>query len=68
MKNCIRIGVLAGLLAWPAVESYRLYVAKQELQASAQLQKNVQARLETARFKNTQVAKKSSDTSSVGKP
>jgi hypothetical protein len=54
-KNCIRIVVLTALVAWPTVETYRLYVAKQELAASSQREQSVNARLAQLRS-TTQVA------------
>ena len=53
-KNCIRVLVLAGILAWPAVEGYRLQVAKQQLAASEQLNKNVQMAAQAAKLKYAQ--------------
>jgi hypothetical protein len=55
-KNCIRIAVLAALLAWPAVETYRLYAAKKELAVSAKLEQSVSEQVAQNRAK-TQVAK-----------
>ena len=57
-KNCIRVVVLAGLLAWPAVEAYRLHVAKQELAKSEQLQKKVAMAAEAAKLKYAQAPSK----------
>jgi hypothetical protein len=57
-KNWIRIGVLTGLLAWPAVESYRLYVAQRQLEASLQLQSQVNGRLQIARLNHSQATKR----------
>ena len=54
-KNCIRIAVLAALIGWPAVETYRLHAAKKELAASERLEQTVSARIAQARAK-TQVA------------
>ncbi len=53
-QNFIRILVVAVLFAWPGVETYRYYVAKQQLAANLQQQKVVQ--IELARLKNAQVA------------
>lgn len=53
-KNCIRIVVLAGILAWPAVEGYRLHVAKKQLAQSEKLHKNVQMAAEAAKLKYAQ--------------
>jgi hypothetical protein len=54
-KNCIRIAVLVALVAWPAVETYRLYAANQDLVASRKLQQSVSTRLAQLRS-TTQVA------------
>lgn len=54
-KNCVRIVVLVALLAWPTVETYRLYAANQELAASSKLQQSVSVRLTQLR-NTTQVA------------
>ena len=53
-KNIIRVAVLAGVLAWPAVEGYRLHVAKQQLAESEQLQKHVQMAADAAKLKYAQ--------------
>jgi len=67
-KNWIRIGVLTGLLAWPAVESYRLYVAQQQLEASLQLQSKVNGRLQIARLNHAQAIKRTDSPVSFQKP
>ena len=51
-KNLIRTLVLAGLFAWPAVETCRLYAAKQDLAARQQLESKVSHRLAMTRQKN----------------
>ena len=53
-KNIVRIAVLAGILAWPAVEGYRLHVAKKQLAQSEQLQKRVQMASDAAKLKYAQ--------------
>ena len=53
-KNIVRIAVLAGILAWPAVEGYRLHAAKKQLAESEQLQKRVQMASESAKLKYAQ--------------
>lgn len=55
-KNCIRIVVLLALLAWPAVESYRLYEAKQDLAARLALETKVTQKLVMSKQKQ-QVAR-----------
>jgi hypothetical protein len=49
-KNFIRIIVVAALLAWPGVETYRWWVARQQLTASVALQERVAVKL--AQMKN----------------
>ena len=53
-KNIVRIAVLAGILAWPAVEGYQLHVAKKQLAESEQLQKHVQMASDAAKLKYAQ--------------
>ena len=53
-KNIIRVAVLAGILAWPAVEGYRLHGAKKQLAESEQLQKHVQMAADAAKLKYAQ--------------
>ena len=53
-KNCIRVIVLAGILAWPGVEAYRLHVAKKQLAASEELNKTVMAKVEATKLKYAQ--------------
>jgi hypothetical protein len=54
--NVIRVVVVAGILAWPAVEGYRLHVAKKQLAASEQLNKNVQMAAQAAKLKYAQAS------------
>ncbi len=54
-KNVVRAVVLLGLMAWPGVETYRLYAARQDLAARLQTESKVTLRLAMARQK-TQVA------------
>jgi hypothetical protein len=53
-KNWIRMAVLTGLFAWPAVEGYRLHVAKKQLAQSEQLQKKVMMASEAAKLRYAQ--------------
>ena len=55
-KFWIRVVVVVGLLAWPGVESYRLWVTNQKARESQALQQSVQVKLQAARAKHTQVA------------
>ena len=55
----IRVVLLAAIFAWPAVLSYQLFEARQQLAAAATLEQKVSVRLADARTKaNTQVAHK----------
>jgi len=55
-KTLIRAVILAGVLAWPTVETCRLWATKQKLVEAQELQLSVQTKLEAARAKNVQVA------------
>jgi hypothetical protein len=55
-KNLVRVVVLAGILAWPAVEGYRLHVAKKQLAESQKLQKHVQMVEAAAKLKYAQAS------------
>jgi len=55
-KNLVRVVVLAGILAWPAVEGYRLHAAKKQLAQSEKLQKQVQMAADAAKLKYAQAA------------
>ena len=59
MKNkaVIRLIVFAAIFTWPAVESYRYYVARQQLAASEQLHANVTAQVAQARAKHAPVTR-----------
>lgn len=45
MKNLIRVTVMAGLLAWPAVEVYRIQAAKNQLAESELLGQSISQKL-----------------------
>ena len=55
-KNLIRALVLAALFAWPGVEMYRLYAARQDLASRQQIESKVNLRLAMTRQK-TQFAR-----------
>ena len=58
-KMCVRVLVLAALFAWPAVLTYQLWEARQQLAAATQVEQKVSVRLADARAKaTTQVAHK----------
>ncbi len=62
-KQIILTGVVAALLAWSGVETYRYRVAKNQLAASLERQRTVETKL--AHLKNLELAAK---TSPVAKP
>jgi hypothetical protein len=53
-RNWIRLFVAAGIIAWPAVELYRLHVAKKELAQSEQRYKKVMMAAEAAKLRYAQ--------------
>jgi hypothetical protein len=53
-KNLIRVVVAVGILAWPAVEGYRLHVAKKQLAESQRIEKHVQMAAEATKLKYAQ--------------
>jgi len=55
-KFYVRILVAVTLLAWPAVESYRLYVAKEQLASVQVKHKTVMAKLEASRLASAQAS------------
>ena len=55
-KFWVRLVVLAALLAWPAVETWRLMDTKQKLVEAQALNRTVQAKYEASRAKHIQVA------------
>lgn len=65
-KNSIRAAVLAGIIAWPTVEAFRL-VQTQEQQAQAEAQqRNVETKLASVRTKNVQVVGSGDATAAPG--
>ena len=59
MKNkaLIRFIVFAAIFAWPAVESYRYYAARQQLAASEELHASMSTKLAQARAKHAPVTR-----------
>jgi hypothetical protein len=45
MKNLIRVVVVAGVLAWPAVEVYRIQAAKKQLAESELVGQSISQKL-----------------------
>jgi hypothetical protein len=55
-KIWIRVVVIAGILAWPGIETYRLWDTTQKLTEAQALERSVRVKLEAARARNVQVA------------
>jgi hypothetical protein len=53
-RNWIRLIVAAGIIAWPAVELYRLHLAKKELAASEVRYKKVMMAADAAKLRYAQ--------------
>ncbi|HXJ60679.1 MAG TPA: hypothetical protein VNU68_28870 [Verrucomicrobiae bacterium] len=60
-KIWIRVVVFTGVLAWPAVETYRFWTTLQKMKEAQALERSVRAKLETARAKHVQVATTSAE-------
>jgi hypothetical protein len=58
-KNLIRTVVVLGMVAWPSVETYRLWKTTQQLEQAQALERSVTAKLASAqaRHAHAQVAK-----------
>ncbi|HKQ40060.1 MAG TPA: hypothetical protein VJ063_18440 [Verrucomicrobiae bacterium] len=59
-KLSIRMTVLAAILAWPAMLSYQVWQAEQQLAAASKIEQKVSVRLADARAKAaaTEIAQK----------
>jgi hypothetical protein len=55
-KIWIRTVVITGLVAWPALETYRLWDTTQKVKEAQALERSVRAKLEVTRAKHVQVA------------
>lgn len=55
-KIWIRVVVIAGILAWPGIETYRLWTTTQKLTEAQALERSVRVKLEAARARNVEVA------------
>jgi hypothetical protein len=55
-KIWIRAIVITGILAWPGVESFRLWKTTQKLAEAQALERSVKVKLEAARARHVQVA------------
>ena len=64
-KIWIRAIVITGILAWPGVESFRLWQTTQKLTEAQALERSVKVKLEAARARHVQVA---STPASAGAP
>lgn len=56
-KNLIRTIVIVGILSWPAIETYRLWVTIQKVQEAQALERKVETSLAAARAKQAQIAR-----------
>ena len=65
-KTLVRAVALAGLLAWPGVETFRLISTQQKAAAAEELQRSVQAKLDVARAKHIQMAGSGDATAAPG--
>jgi hypothetical protein len=65
-KTFVRAVVVAGLLAWPGVETFRLIATQQKAAAAEELQRTVQAKLDVARAKHIQMAGSGDATAAPG--
>ena len=55
-KIWIRAVVIAGVLAWPGIETYRLWATTQKMAKAEALERSIRVKLEAARAKHVQVA------------
>ncbi len=55
IKIWIRVIVLVGILSWPRVETYRLWVTTQKMVQAQALERSVRAKVEAARARHVQV-------------
>ena len=55
-KNLVRTVVLLALIAWPAVESYRLWEAQLDLASRLAVESKVTTRLAMAKARDAQLA------------
>ena len=65
-KTLVRAVILAGLLAWPGVEIFRLIATRQKAAAAEELQRDVQAKRASARSKHIQMAGSGDATAAPG--
>ena len=56
IKIWIRVIVIAGILAWPGVELFRLWDTVQKLADAQALERSVKVKLEAARARQVEVA------------
>ena len=66
-KNLIRTVVVLGMVAWPSVETYRLWKTTQQLEQAQALERSVTAKLASAqaRHAHAQVAAKTDESSTA---
>ncbi len=66
-KNLIRTVVILGVIAWPTIEAYRLWVTTQQLHQAQALERSVTAKLDSARARHSQAQVAKADDSSSTK-
>jgi hypothetical protein len=67
-KNLVRTVVILGVLAWPAVETYRLWSTTEQLHQAQALERSVTAKLDSARARHAQAQVAKAADSSTNKP
>ncbi len=67
-QTCIGIVAIVAIVAWPAVETYRLSVAQKDLGARLEMEAQVTHRVALARSKSASVAKASNQDIPASKP
>ena len=68
IKIWIRVIVIVGILSWPGVETYRLWVTTQKMTQAQALERSVRAKVEAARARHVQVANASSPAPTRAEP
>jgi hypothetical protein len=56
VKIVIRVVVIVGLVAWPSVETFRLWQTAQQMKEAQALERKVAAKLDATRAKQAQIA------------
>ena len=66
-KNLIRTVVVLGMVAWPSVETYRLWKTTQQLEQAQALERSVTAKLASAQARHAAQVAKTDDSSTATK-